>query len=379
MSTERAELRVLHLQHYVYPYRIPLFEELGLKVHLDVFFCRKKRRIRRWDTVLPLRRSYGARVLRAVSVGPLTFNPGLLWALRKRYDVYTVAGLDAITLLQFLQIYFVARLRRVPFILVDEFIDTEYYRSKKKLLYWINKVIRKLVYSRIDAFVIWNKAGLEWAKRLGARHDRLFFGPQVLSPGIHRFSPAEPEQVQMLAAPQHATRTVLFVGHLIERKGVHVLIQAFRELEEQDLRLVIVGNGPYERVLRQIAGADRRIIFRGYLEGVQKQEEFKQADVFVLPSLHEPWGFVVNEAITWGLPVIVTEVAGSADYLVSGNGYVVPPGDCQALQRAIRHLITDRDFNQRCRQESIRLSKEFGISDMAAPFLDAINCVTGAD
>ena len=364
-------MRVLHLQHFVYPYRFPLFEEIARSVQLDVYFCRDKRRGRQWDVQMPPRRTFGARILRAFSVGPLTLNPGLLWALRKRYDVYSVAGLDTITLLQFLQIYLISRLRRVPFILIDEFIDTAYYRTNRRVSYAVNKAIRRIFYQRIDAFVLWNRLGLEWAVRLGARRDRVFCGPQVLANERDGFAPDEAERLDAMNAWRGDKKKVLFVGRLIELKGIDVLIEAFKKCEDEDIELVIVGNGPCEAALREIAGEDHRISFRGYLEGVQKRDEYKSADVFVLPSLHEPWGFVVNEAIAWGLPIVATTAVGSADFLVNGNGYVVQAGDREALGRALQHLLTDREFNQRCREASIRLSQQFHIRDMAAPFLDA--------
>lgn len=377
MIEKQYRPRVFHLQHYVYPYRFPLFEELASRLSLDVYFCRDKRRGREWNTQIPTDRAFGGKILHAVALGPLTFNPGLLWALRKRYDAYSVASLDAVTLLQFLQVYAVAKLRGAPFFLVDEFINTLYYRKKKRLAYAVNRALRRLLYPRIDAFVLWNKAGAEWAKTLGARVDRIFYGPQVLPKAWQHFWPSEKERERLADVHRGAERTILFVGRLIELKGAHVLLRAFKLLKGEDLRLVIVGNGPWESRLRQLAGDDSRVVFRGYLDGEEKRAEFGKADIFVLPSLHEPWGLVVNEALAWGLPIIATEAVGSRDYLVRSNGYVIPPNDSDALLQALQRLLDDSALRKQCRAASIELSERFQIADMARPFIHAIACLVG--
>ena len=128
----------------------------------------------------------------------------------------------------------------------------------------------------------------------------------------------------------------LFVGRLIESKGIGVLLQAFRSLGTGELW--IAGDGPLREVIEKAAARDPRIGVLGHLSGDALADVYAQADVLVLPSLYEPWGLVVHEALAHGLAVIVTDQVGAGDDLVDSgiNGYVVPAGSPSALIEAMR-------------------------------------------
>ena len=109
--------------------------------------------------------------------------------------------------------------------------------------------------------------------------------------------------------------------------------------------------------------------------GTAKRELFRTSHIFVLPSLHEPWGFVINEALEWGLPVITTDAVGAAGYLAKANGHIVPAGDVHALRSAISALIHDHATIRAMSHASRDLAAQLTIRDMAKPFLDAVNSV----
>lgn len=363
---------VLHIQHFVYPWRFPLFSEIAKEFDLTVLFCRAKRPFRQWDTTIPTNQGFFGVILRAVYVGPLTFNPGLFNALRKRYDIYSVAALDRINFIQFVVTLAVAKIRHKPFIMVDEFIATEYYRSRRKVAFAINRAIRAFIYRHVDAFVLWNDLAREFLETLGVPSHKIFSGPQVFSKRDEEFHRKPGEQCANDNLSERELIRLLFVGNLVETKGIDVLIKAFRELNHEAVRLEIVGDGPLREQLRRLAESDRRISFHGHLTGAAKREMFRNSHIFVLPSLHEPWGFVINEALEWGLPIITTKAVGAADYLVKDNGILVAAGDIKALHCAIASLVNDRATIQVMATASRHLSEHFTVRDMAKPFLDAV-------
>ncbi|MBM9594018.1 glycosyltransferase family 4 protein [Roseitranquillus sediminis] len=140
---------------------------------------------------------------------------------------------------------------------------------------------------------------------------------------------------------------ILFSGQMIERKGVDVLISAFGEVASRHprLRLKLLGGGPEQaRFAAMVPEALReRVHFLGHREPADLPEVFAQADIFCLPSRHDGWGVVVNEALGTGLPLIVSDAVGAGHDLVAQgrNGFVVRTGDVQDLARALEQLADD--------------------------------------
>lgn len=137
--------------------------------------------------------------------------------------------------------------------------------------------------------------------------------------------------------------TVLYVGRLSAEKDVQVLIKAFSQLRTTcpDAHLLLAGDGPEEQPLRMLAsqlGADVR--FLGFTGRDKLSELFEASDVLVLPSKSEPWGLVVNEAMLFEKPVIVSDHIGAAPCLVKENvnGFVVPVGGVDLLAQRLEYL-----------------------------------------
>ena len=136
------------------------------------------------------------------------------------------------------------------------------------------------------------------------------------------------------------------VGRLVDEKGQLFLIDALSELKNHwpDLRCVFVGEGPLENRLKHQAkrlGVESLCRFLGARFDVEELYPF--FDIFVLPSLREPFGIALLEAMAAGLPVIATAAGGPLDYIKSGvNGILVPPADVRLLAEKIQCLLTDR-------------------------------------
>ena len=83
--------------------------------------------------------------------------------------------------------------------------------------------------------------------------------------------------------------------------------------------------------------------FLGNLDHEELCRYYAATDALVLPSLSEPWGFVLNEAMEFGRPLVVSDAVGAGPDLVRGNGFVHPAGDVEALAEALEQLATDPD------------------------------------
>ncbi len=143
---------------------------------------------------------------------------------------------------------------------------------------------------------------------------------------------------------------ILSVGVLRYYKGLHVLLDALMDV---NATLVVVGAGPEEQRLRELAqafGIARRVHFAGRVADADLPTYYAAADVFVLPSQlrAEAFGMVQLEAMAAGVPVVSTEL-GTGTSVVNQHGrtgFVVPPSDPQALARALKVLLANAKLRQ---------------------------------
>jgi len=116
----------------------------------------------------------------------------------------------------------------------------------------------------------------------------------------------------------------VYVGRLSRVKNLEVLIRVFNELPNHQLTLI--GTGEDGEFLKSIAQPN--IVFPGAIDNSRLGDEFQNHDMFILPSKSEPWGLVVEEALYFGLPVIVSAKCGASELIQDGtNGYVIDPND----------------------------------------------------
>ena len=152
-------------------------------------------------------------------------------------------------------------------------------------------------------------------------------------------------------APRSEVRRFLYVGRLVEVKNLELLVQTFNEMP--DLELTIVGFGQLEKHLKAMAGSNVRFV--GAVDNEKLPAVYRAADVFVLPSIIEPWGLVVEEALNNGTPVIVSDRVGCKDDLVTAEtGLVFRHDDAASLKAAVRQMC-DVAFYNRLRQGVARL------------------------
>lgn len=150
-------------------------------------------------------------------------------------------------------------------------------------------------------------------------------------------------------------KNILFVGRLIERKGVRYLIDAVHDIiKDMPVRLDIIGNGPLrnqliDQIKQNGLGDVARI--HGDIGGKELGKYYQNCDVFVLPAVVDKWGdtegqgVVLLEALTFKKPVVASAVGGIVDIVQDGKtGLLVPQKDSMRLSSAIKRVLTDRSF-----------------------------------
>lgn len=139
------------------------------------------------------------------------------------------------------------------------------------------------------------------------------------------------------------TIDILYTGWLNESKGVHVLIESFKKLKYDNVRLHIVGRGYYEERLRVIAGPDSRIIFHGFVSPEQLDELYYQSNIAVIPSLfYENAPSVILDGFKTGVPVIGSNIGGIPEIIEDGyNGRLFEAGNSDELKNVLESLINN--------------------------------------
>jgi glycosyltransferase involved in cell wall biosynthesis len=209
---------------------------------------------------------------------------------------------------------------------------------------WVRLFVRSA-----DAWMAYGTRAARHVVELGADPERTVISPIVPPIAADASAAAAGNGVGVdVREPRY-----LFVGRLIERKGIGILLEAFRDVDQGELW--IVGDGPLRDDIAAASSGDSRVRLFGHLAGRPLADLYRKATVFVLPSLYELWGLVVNEALDYGLPVITTDEVGAADDLIDSgvNGLVVPTGSRQALADAMRRVAGwTPELRRRCARHS---------------------------
>jgi glycosyltransferase involved in cell wall biosynthesis len=191
--------------------------------------------------------------------------------------------------------------------------------------------------------------------------------PGVIAyPAGDQFQPEiDPAQIRTRALEAGPLR-VLFVGNLIRRKGVHVLLAALRRMPPGAATLTVVGGASadpaYARSLRRQAsagGLSRSVAFLGPLQGAELAAQYRQHQVLAVPSSYEGFGIAYLEGMGFGLPAVATDRGAAGEVITHGeNGFRVPPGDVDALQEILLQLAQQREIlaamGQSARQRFLR-------------------------
>ena len=177
------------------------------------------------------------------------------------------------------------------------------------------------------------------------------------------------------------TRVVAYAAKLSPVKDCATLIRAFGQATIPDSALVIVGDGALRTELEALAARfpETRVRFVGFRNQSEMPAAYAMADVFVLPSVFEPWGLVINEAMNFGCPVVVSDAVGCAPDLVGpDNGRVFRAGDADALTAVLNDLLRGDDVDARLagmRTASRARIARWGMPEAAAGIVAAARAV----
>jgi glycosyltransferase involved in cell wall biosynthesis len=204
------------------------------------------------------------------------------------------------------------------------------------------ELAKRLLFPRVDAIHVPGEDAAAYVRRYGARNSQLAMFAEAVD--VEHFARGAAE-ARAACAPEEAALpgcVFLYVGRLWRGKGLDYLFDAYESLLRGGAKasLVLLGDGVDEARYRERARGLANVLFAGFAQKPDLPRWYGLADVLVFPTLGDPYGHVVQEAMASSLPVVATESAGEIrERVLDGTtGFVVPAADAGALERAMATL-----------------------------------------
>jgi glycosyltransferase involved in cell wall biosynthesis len=286
-----------------------------------------------------------------------------MWHLWKASpELIILTEFDQMTIYGIFYRFFHKRTRLLLLVENDpSFLAFFYGVNRKSKLF---QLFRKWVVSKVD-FILTNsdKGGQYLREELKTEPDKVLVGIYSTS-SIQDKSDIKP----IILQPGESLK-LLAVGRMVEGKGFHYLLQAFAELPADVLsrvHLTLVGDGPERPSLETFAKKQEltsNVSFAGNRPYGELDPYYREAHVFIFPTLGDYSGMVYFEALSAGLPIIGSIFAGSSSAAVEEgiNGFIIDPQNTKTLADKITRFLNEPNLVEKFSKESIRKSADFTV------------------
>ncbi|NIO36236.1 glycosyltransferase [Candidatus Bathyarchaeota archaeon] len=241
-----------------------------------------------------------------------------------------------------------SRAKRVPFVLTQHNDDLPPSLIKAFLYLYDSLTLARYTLLQSGKIIALSGNIKSHLKLMGTNESKIEIIPNGINTRLYA-----PNQMNLLEERWGITPpVVLFVGRLDEEKGIEYLLQAFSKViaDIPEAKLVVVGRGPKEMELKSLTRnlGLPNVFFLGAVENRLMPSIYVGCEVFVLPSLREPFGNVVIEAMAAGKPVIGSYVGGIKDAIIHGvTGFHVPPKSSARMSELLIKLLGDVSLRER--------------------------------
>jgi len=269
-------------------------------------------------------------------------------------DIIVALGYPA--LVELLILLLVAKLRKVPIVVRETHWYWPQTRISRLLWYIYLPLLR-----HVDALLTPGLAPFQYWKKLGFKN--VYIVHYYALEAIMQDCGYTRAELRKKLGIQDDEIVFLYLGRLIKKKGVDILLKAFAQLVKETqhrVKLLIAGAGPERQTLENLAtqlGVFNKVIFLGPVPETAKKCIYQVSDIFVyvpiVETIPEEWGIAPLEAMSVGLPTIVSTAVGSLPDL---RGGVLPVrwGDAEQLYRAMRRVVEDRNLRRYLAESAIK-------------------------
>lgn len=364
-------MKVLFLANIPSPYRVDFFNEFGKLVELTVVFEGRKATDRDDKWISAEARNYNEVFLDGIRVASdKFFSPKVIKLLKDKWDSIIVGVYATPTAMLAIEYM---RIKKIPFLISS---DGGLVRSDKGITSRIKRHFISLASGWLSSGEMTN----EYLVHYGADVDKCYVYPftslmkKDIDSGYTRFNEGKKGIRNRLGLREDKT-IALYVGQIIYRKGIDVLLEAAEKTPE--VEYLIVGGEVESWLKYDEFGIHSNVKFTGFKGKTELLDYYQACDMFVFPTREDIWGLVIGEAMAFGLPVISTDKCVAAMELVENgeNGYIVPSEDSVELSKAVKNVIINNKQGKMSAR-SLEIIKDYSIENMAAVhkrILDSIN------
>jgi glycosyltransferase involved in cell wall biosynthesis len=381
--------RVAVIASHVIQYQAPFFRLLAQERDLDleVIFCStdgaqpyrdaEMQTTFQWD--LDLLGGYRHRFLRNFGSGDgyaRLINPGIVPALLfHRYDaVIFFLGWGTITSLLGIA---ACRMRGTPIFL---FGDSSFPPPTRGIASRLRAGMLRTIFRLTDRFLVSGVVNADYYRHYGADERRFHLVPWAIDNArfeeSSRFAPGEREAMRARFGIRDEQLAIVFSAKFLPRKDPMTLLRAVDAMQHRDRAAVIfLGNGELRDEMQRFAKEHALDVhFAGFVNQTDLPKHYAMADVFVLPTLDDPRGTVINEAMASGLPVLSSDRCGAVGDIVQHgeNGFVFKPGDVATVARHLDALAADPELRARMAWRSREIIANWDYSRGVAGVMDAL-------
>lgn len=368
-------MKILFSTSSLFPYRVDWLDALGKRADVDVYYMMDSDAARNtaWCAQRPKNCTYTLQKSRKLPrLGNVSVDfIKVLKAKAKDYDLIILDGYGFAS--QILNILYLNSRKLTYYVNIDGMVPKS---AESRLSRWLKRqLLPRFPYCLCGAF-----ATNEILQSYGVKPERIINHPFTsLHAGDIDPTPATAEEKTALRQALGITeeKVVISVGRFSYKngygKGYDVLLRSAVQMDK-DIGWYIIGGEPTEEFARmkQDMGATN-VHFVKFLKKEELAQYYKASDVFVLMTVGDVWGLVINEAMAKGLPVITTDkcVAGLELVTDDDNGYIIPVGDDQALTDRLNNILPDADRLAQMAKRSLERIAPYTIENMARLHMEA--------
>ena len=242
-------------------------------------------------------------------------------------------------------------------------------------------VLRKLLFPQLDKFLYVGKESKAFFEFYGAKQHQLIYTPHAVNNNYFH------QQAAQFSSHRSTFRNILKIpldsfvflvtAKFIKEKNHFDVLHAFEKINDTNSFLIFVGDGPLVDIIENYIQTKKikNIILVGFVNQSELHKYYLVSDCFILPSSSETWGLVVNEAMNFSLPIILSDACGcSADLIEEGvNGLIFPAGDSVSLSIAMQRMLTDKQFAIAAGRASFQRIQQFSYTTISNQILNYLN------